>query len=199
VRARYGGYRGFNLTPIWVLMSINLIFFIAALIREPVIFNTFGFRPDQFLSEPWTIVTSMFVHDGIWHILVNMLMLYFFGSYLLGLLGEVKFLIVYLVGGLVGNLLFFLLGDEYVTVVGASGAIYAIMGTLAVMRPRLKVLVWFLVPVDLWIMVVIMGALIISTQIGSSYIAWQAHMGGIVLGLVAGFYFRRQERGRFWG
>ncbi len=199
MRARYGGYRGFNLTPIWVLMSINLIFFIAALIREPVIFDTFGFRPDQFLSEPWTIVTSMFVHAGVWHFLINMLMLYFFGSYVLGLLGEVKFLIVYLVGGLVGNLLFFLLGDEYVIVVGASGAIYAIMGTLAVMRPRLKVLVWFLVPVDLWIMVVIMGALIISTQMGSSYIAWQAHLGGMILGLVAGFYFRRQERGRFWG
>jgi membrane associated rhomboid family serine protease len=187
------------MTPIWVLLAVNLLFFIAALIRETVIFNTFGFRPDQFLDEPWTIVTSIFVHDGVWHFLINMLMLYFFGSYILGILGEVKFLIIYFVGGLIGNLLFFLLGDEYVTIVGASGAIYAIMGTLAVMRPRLKVLVWFLVPVDLWIMVVIMGALIISTQIGSSYIAWQAHVGGLVLGLAAGFYFRRKERGRFWG
>jgi membrane associated rhomboid family serine protease len=193
VRARYGGFRSFNMTPIWVLMSINLIFFIAALIREETIFKTFGFTPSQFTQEPWTIVTSMFVHDGIWHILVNMLMLYFFGSYVLGLLGEVKFLIVYFVGGLVGNLLFFLLGNEYVIVVGASGAIYAIMGTLAVMRPRLKVLIWFLFPVDLWIVVVI-GALIISP-----YIAWQAHIGGLILGLLAGFYFRKQERGRFWG
>jgi membrane associated rhomboid family serine protease len=193
VRARYGGFRSFNMTPIWVLMSINLIFFIAALIREETIFKTFGFTPSQFTQEPWTIVTSMFVHDGIWHILVNMLMLYFFGSYVLGLIGEVKFLIVYFVGGLVGNLLFFLLGNEYVIVVGASGAIYAIMGTLAVMRPRLKVLIWFLFPVDLWIVVVI-GALIISP-----YIAWQAHIGGLILGLLAGFYFRKQERGRFWG
>ena len=199
MRVRYGGYGSINLTPIWVLMAVNLIFFVAAFIREEMVFTTFGFTPSQFLDEPWTILTSMFVHDGIWHILVNMLMLYFFGSYTLGILGEVKFLIIYLVGGLVGNLLFFLLGNEYVIVVGASGAIYAIMGTLAVMRPRLKVLVWFLVPVDLWIMVVIMGALIISTQMGSSYIAWQAHLGGMILGLVAGFYFRKQERGRFWG
>jgi membrane associated rhomboid family serine protease len=199
VRARYGGYRGFNLTPIWVLMAINLIFFIATLIREDLIFKTFGFAPSQFTQEPWTIITSMFVHDGIWHILVNMLMLYFFGSYLLGLLGEVKFLIVYLVGGLVGNLLFFLIGNEYVIVVGASGAIYAIMGTLAVIRPRLKVLIWFLFPMDLWILVVVMGALIISTQMTSDYIAWQAHIGGLVLGLLAGFYFRKRERGRFWG
>ena len=181
------------MTPIWVLMVVNLIFFVATLIREELIFTTFGFMPSQFLHEPWTIVTSMFVHDGIWHIIVNMLMLYFFGSYTLGLVGEVKFLVVYFVGGLLGNLLFFLLGNEYAIVVGASGAVYAIMGTLAVMRPRLKVLVWFLVPVDLWIVVVI-GALIISPNI-----AWQAHIGGIVLGVVAGFYFRKQERGRFWG
>jgi membrane associated rhomboid family serine protease len=185
------------MTPIWVLMAINLIFFVAALIRESVIMNTFGFTPGEFLSEPWTIITSMFVHAGIWHILINMLMLYFFGSYVLGLLGEVRFLIIYFVGGLIGNLLFFLLGNEYAVVVGASGAIYAIMGTLAVMRPRLKVLVWFLVPVDLWILVLIMGALIISTQIGSSYIAWQAHLGGLILGLIAGIYFRRRERYRF--
>jgi membrane associated rhomboid family serine protease len=192
VRVRYGGFGGINLTPIWVLMVVNLIFFVAALIREQVIFNTFGFMPSQFLDEPWTIITSMFVHDGIFHILVNMLMLYFFGSYILGLVGEVKFLIVYFVGGLLGNLLFFLLGNEYATVVGASGAIYAIMGALAVMRPRLKVLVWFLIPVDLWIVVVI-GALIISPNI-----AWQAHIGGMILGLAAGLYFRKQEHGRFW-
>ncbi len=193
MRVRYGGYRGINMTPIWVLMVVNLIFFVAALIRETVIFDTFGFTPSQFLDEPWTILTSMFIHAGIWHLIVNMLMLYFFGSYILGLVGEVKFLIVYFVGGLLGNLLFFFLGNEYAIVVGASGAVYAIMGTLAVMRPRLKVLVWFLVPVDLWIVVVI-GALIISPNI-----AWQAHIGGIVLGVVAGFYFRKQERGRFWG
>lgn len=193
MRVRYGGFGGINMTPIWVLMAVNLIFFVAALIREQVIFDTFGFMPSQFLDEPWTIITSMFVHDGIFHILVNMLMLYFFGSYILGLVGEAKFLIVYFVGGLLGNLLFFLLGNEYATVVGASGAVYAIMATLAVMRPRLKVLVWFLIPVDLWIVVVI-GALIISPNI-----AWQAHIGGMILGLAAGLYFRRQERGRFWG
>jgi membrane associated rhomboid family serine protease len=199
VRVRYGGYRSFNMTPIWVLMAINLIFFIASLIREGTILDTFGFTPNQFLDEPWTIVTCMFVHVGIWHILGNMLMLYFFGSYILGLLGEAKFLVIYFVGGLLGNLLFFLLGNEYDIVVGASGAIYAIMGTLAVLRPRLKVLIWFLVPVDLWILVVIMGALIFATQIGSGYIAWQAHIGGMIFGVLAGFYFRKQERGRFWG
>ena len=186
------------MTPIWVLLTVNFLFYIAYLIQPNLIINTFGFTPFQFLDEPWTIVTNMFVHAGLWHILGNMIMLYFFGTYLLGLLGEVKFLILYFAGGLLGNLLFFLLGNEYTTAVGASGALFAIMGTMAVMRPRLKVLVWFLIPVDLWI-IALFGALIIATQMTSSSVAWQAHIGGMVLGLIAGFYFRKQERGRFWG
>jgi membrane associated rhomboid family serine protease len=48
-------------------------------------------------------------------------------------------------------------------------------------------------------MVIILGALIFAAEITSTNIAWQAHLGGLVLGLAAGFYFRRQERGRFWG
>ena len=198
MRVRYGGYQGFNMTPIWVLLAVNFLFYIAYLIQPNLIIDTFGFTPNQFLDEPWTIVTNMFVHAGLWHILGNMIMLFFFGSYLLGLLGEVKFFIVYFVGGLIGNLLFFLLGSEYATAVGASGALFAIMGTMAVMRPKLKVLIWFLIPVDLWI-VALFGALLIATQMTSSSVAWEAHIGGMVLGLVAGFYFRRQERGRFWG
>jgi len=199
VRVRYGGYRGFNMTPIWVLLAVNFLFYIAYLIQDDLILRTFGFQPNQFLSEPWTIVTNMFVHAGLWHILANMLMLYFFGSYLLGLLGEVKFFIVYFAGGLVGNLLFYLLAPAYAIAVGASGALFAVMGAMAVMRPRLKVLIWFLFPVDLWILIIVIAALIIPTQIESSNIAWQAHVGGLVLGLIAGLYFRKKERGRFWG
>ena len=180
------------MTPIWVLLAVNALVFVATLISRERVIPLLGFTPFQFLDEPRTIVTSMFVHASIWHILGNMLMLYFFGSYLLGLVGERKFLLVYFAGGLLGNILFLLLGNEYATVVGASGALFAVMGTLAVMRPRLKVLIWFMIPVDLWIVVAI-GALIIAPNI-----AWQAHIGGLVLGLAAGLYFRRRERGALW-
>lgn len=180
------------MTPIWVILAVNFLFYFASLIQRGLILDTFGFTPAEFLNEPWTIVTNMFVHASLWHILGNMLMLYFFGSYLLGLVGETKFLLVYFVGGLLGNVFFMFLGWEFATAVGASGALYAVMGTLAVMRPRLKVLLWFMIPVDLWIVVVI-GALIVSPNI-----AWQAHIGGLVLGLAAGLYFRRRERGAFW-
>ncbi len=194
MRVRYGGFGspGTNMTPIWVIMAVNALVFVATLVSLDRVIPLLGFTPFQFLDEPWTIVTSMFVHASMWHILGNMLMLYFFGSYLLGLVGERKFLLVYFAGGLLGNVLFWALGANYATVVGASGALFAVMGTMAVMRPRLKVLIWFMIPADLWIVVAI-GALIIAPNT-----AWQAHLGGLALGLVAGFIFRRRERGAFW-
>ena len=180
------------MTPIWVLLAVNGLVHVATLISPERIVPLLGFTPSQFVDEPWAIVTSMFVHSptSLWHILGNMMVLFFFGSRLLGLVGETKFLFVYFAAGLVGNVLFWLL-MPYATAIGASGALYGVMGALAVMRPRLKVLIWFMIPVDLWI-VVVFGALMIAPGI-----AWQAHLGGLAVGLVAGVIFRRRERGSF--
>lgn len=193
MRVRYSGFRGpgINMTPIWIIMGVNLLFYIATMIQRSLIISTFGLTPMELGNEPWTIVTNMFVHAGLWHFLGNMLMLYFFGSYLLGLVGEARFLLVYFAGGLLANVAFLVLGSDFATVVGASGALYAVMGVMAVMRPRLKVYLWFMIPIDLWIVVVV-GMLIIFPGV-----AWQAHLGGLVLGLAAGYFFRKRERGAF--
>jgi len=183
-----GIYRPPSLTPIWVLLAVNLLVFLATLIQRSLIFDTFGLTPFLLGQQPWTFITNLFVHASFWHLFGNMLMLYFFGSYLLGLAGEKMFLAIYFLAGLAGNALFLLIGNEFSTAIGASGALYGVMGTLAVMRPRLKVYLWFMVPVDLWI-VVLVGALVISPGI-----AWQAHLGGLALGLLAGLYLRRSRR-----
>ena len=186
MRATYRGiYRPSGMTPIWVLLAVNLIVFLATFIQRNLIIDTFGLTPFTFGDEPWTIVTSMFVHASFWHLFGNMLMLYFFGSYLLGLVGERRFLIIYFLAGLAGNLLFLLIGNQFSTAIGASGALYGVMAALAVMRPRLKVYIWFMIPVDLWI-VALVGAFLILPGI-----AWQAHIGGAVIGALAGFYLRR--------
>ncbi len=156
----------------------------------------FGLQPATFIAQPWTIVTSLFIHAGLWHVGANMLALYFFGTYLSRLVGESKFLLVYFGGGILGNILFILLGytlgiDLFSTAVGASGAIFALGGTLAVMRPKLKVFVFPIpVPLPLWL-AVIGGFLVISFV---PHIAWQAHLGGLVFGLAAGYFFRKRER-----
>ena len=151
----------------------------------------FGLIPELFLSRPWTIVTNMFIHSGLWHCFANMLTLYFFGSYLSRLIGDSKLLIVYFGGGLLGNILYILLGEPLSIAVGASGAVFALGGALAMMRPKLKVIVFpIFVPLPLWIAVI--GGFVILSFLPN--IAWQAHLGGLIVGLIAGYIFKRKER-----
>ena len=141
---------------------------------------------------PWTIVTNLFVHAGIGHIIANMITLYFFGGFLSRLIGGRSFLIVYFLGGILGNICYLLLPPSPLAIaVGASGAIFALGGVLTVMVPKLRVFVFPIpAPLPLWV-AVIGGFFIISFL---PYVAWQAHLGGLVLGLIAGLFFRKRQR-----
>ncbi len=187
----YRSYHGFKLTPVWVLIGLSLLLFVATLIAPGLTF-LLGLQPASFLLRPWTIVTNLFVHSGFGHILTNMLTLYFFGSYLYRLIGERKFLIVYFGGGILGNILFMLLAaSPFYVAVGASGAVFALGGALTVMVPKLRVFIIPIpVPIPLWA-AVIGGFVILSFM---PFIAWQAHLGGLVFGLIAGSLFKRSQR-----
>jgi membrane associated rhomboid family serine protease len=180
-------YRGFGLTAVWVLIGINLLLFVATSIDRDLLL-LLGLYPAGFLAQPWTLVTNMFVHAGIWHILANMITLFFFGSFLCRLIGSRDFLITYFAGGILGSILYLLLGDPYTIAVGASGAVYALAGALVVMMPNLRVLVYFIVPMRLW-MVILVFFVLWSFIPG---VAWQAHLGGLVFGLIMGFILRRR-------
>ncbi|MBA7707348.1 hypothetical protein ES703_116219 [subsurface metagenome] len=190
MRVRYQSYQSFGLSPILILIIINLLVFIVVLII-PELILILGVQPAGFLSRPWTILTSMFVHAGFWHIFANMLTLYFFGNYLSRLVGNSKFLIVYFGGGILGSILFILLAPSFSVAVGASGAIFALAGALVMMRPKSPVFIFPIpVPIPLWV-AVIGGFLILSFL---PFVAWQAHLGGLVFGLIAGYLFRKRER-----
>jgi len=119
-----------------------------------------------------------------------MLTFYFFGRYLSRLIGENKLLLTYFCGGIIGSAFFILLAPSYSIAIGASGAVFALGGVLTVMRPKLRVFVFPIpVPLPLW-SAVIGGFLIISLF---PHIAWQAHLGGLVSGLIAGYFFRKRE------
>jgi membrane associated rhomboid family serine protease len=188
---RYRSLSADKLTHIWVIMIINLLVFISTLVYGKLVY-LFGLQPATFLAQPWTIITSMFTHAGVWHILVNMLTLYFYGSFLSQLIGARKFLIIYFCGGILGNIFYLLLAPNIFSIaIGASGAIFALGGALAVLTPRLRVYMFPIpVPMPLWA-AIIGGFVILSIVPG---IAWQAHLGGLVFGLIAGYYFRRKLR-----
>ena len=122
-----------------------------------------------------------------------MLNLYFFGTLCLQLMETKWFLLVYILGGIVGNLMFLLIGPMYSVVVGASGAVFALGGVLAMMRPKVKVALYFFIPMPLWAAIAI--AFVITAFVAG--IAWQAHLGGLIVGLIVGFVLKRRER-RMW-
>ena len=196
---RFRDPRTINLTPLWVLIGVNVLVFIATSISSGSFFgvsqqiaNQAGINSHTFASQPWTILTALFIHDGIYHILFNMLTLYFFGMYVLALVGETKFFLVYFIGGIVGNVLFMLLAPNSIAV-GASGAIFALGGVLVVLVPRLKVMIFPLpIPMDLWISILI--SFLLLTFVAD--VAWQAHLGGLLTGIAAGYIFKRQARQR---
>jgi membrane associated rhomboid family serine protease len=112
--------------------------------------------------------------------------------YVLALVGETKFFLVYFIGGIVGNVLFMLLAPNSIAV-GASGAIFALGGVLVVLVPRLKVMIFPLpIPMDLWISILI--SFLLLTFVAD--VAWQAHLGGLLTGIAAGYIFKRQARQR---
>ena len=128
---------------------------------------------------------------NFWHILANMFTLFFFGTSLSRLIGDKKMLLVYFGGGILGNILFILLASPFSIAIGASGAVFALGGALAVMRPKLRVFIFPIpVPIQLWI-AVIGGFLLISFL---PNVGWQAHLGGLLCGVIAGYFFRRKER-----
>ena len=200
MRVRYQSYQSFGLSPILLLIIVNLLVFIVTAIG-PSLRTFLWLLPIGFLSQPWTILTSMFVHGTFWHIFANMITLYFFGMYLSRLVGNVKFLLVYFSGGILGNIFYIVLtilggifaisflGSPFIPAVGASGAVFALAGALVVMRPKLPVIIFPIpAPIPLWV-AVIGGFLILSFL---PHIAWQAHLGGLVLGLIAGYIFRKR-------
>jgi membrane associated rhomboid family serine protease len=191
-------YRTVNLNILWFLIALNVLIFVIELVigGYPITANNevvrfLGLNTAQLQEQPWTIISNMFVHGSFLHILFNMICLYFLGSFMLRAVGERSFLAVFFLGGLAGNFLFILLTQPSSIGIGASGGIFALGGALAVMVPRVPVLIIPIpVPVPLW------GAILIFFFLSFLFsgIAWQAHLGGLLLGLIAGLTFRRRRR-----
>lgn len=149
-----------------------------------------------------TLFTSIFLHGSWVHLLGNMLYLWIFADNIEGEVGNIRFLIFYLLGGLVAGLAqVFFSPDSWVPCIGASGAIAAVMGAYIVMHPRsrVKMLLFFIwvIYIPAWLFLGFwifqqfnFGLEASGTDAGG--VAWWAHIGGFIFGLVAGIRFRRQ-------
>lgn len=138
------------------------------------------------LSEVWRFLTAIFLHGSLTHLLFNCFALALFGSILESIIGGKKFLLVFFATGIFANVISF---NFYNSSLGASGAIYGILGTLVVIRPFMMVWAFgFPMPMllagILWALGGVFG-LFFPSDTGHI-----AHLSGMFLGIILGFLFR---------
>jgi membrane associated rhomboid family serine protease len=138
----------------------------------------------------WTWVISVFSHGGPTHLLFNGIVLYFFGPIVERQIGSKKFTVLFLVSGMaagLGQVGVGLLTSEQVAVLGASGALMALLGVLAMTSPDLKVLLFFFIPVSMRTLAFLyaIGSVVFFVADGGplSGVAHFAHLTGLVIGL----------------
>jgi membrane associated rhomboid family serine protease len=210
-RTAYGGRRPAKPgTVTLALIGVNAVVFLAVLATggsRGWVMNLFALLPTSALGlvdgmptvirgvadgAYWQPLTSMFTHVQIWHIGFNMMALYLLGPQMEAMLGRARFAALYLLAGLVGSATVYWLAAPTSQTIGASGAIFGLMGALLVVAIRVRG--------DVQGLLILVGINVAITVWGRGFISWQGHLGGFVGGLVLALvlvYAPRQNRTRW--
>jgi len=157
------------------------------------LFGEFQLVPALVLQKPWTLLTYQFLHGGTGHLFFNMLGLFFLGPRLETRLGSRHFVGMYLTSGFVGAIVHMIYtgitasaGGLYVPMVGASGAVYGVFLAYARFWPRDKILLWFVIPVEIRVFVIGLTVLSLWSSLSGaqSNVAHFAHLGGFLGGFL---------------
>ena len=192
----------------YVLILVNVLFFLAELALGDTFILQWSFIPQRFLDNPsgdlQTIFTSMFMHAGWLHIAGNMLYLWIFGDNVEDNFGHVKFLVFYLICGVAATfsqMAFSMHSD--IPNLGASGAIAGVLGAYILMFPRAQVKVLMgrsvvplpaLVVLGFWIVLQFFsGVGSILNPVDEGGVAYMAHIGGFVAGIILALFLRRRN------
>ncbi|MCX7785825.1 MAG: rhomboid family intramembrane serine protease [candidate division WOR-3 bacterium] len=194
----------------YIIVTMNVIVFIYEMslgrgLRN--FFISYGVIPQNILAgiNWYSLFTSMFLHGDFWHILGNMLYLWIFGDNVEDTLGKFWFIIMYLFSGVVGSFAHILVSpNSTIPTIGASGAVSGVLGCYLILFPNARVVA--LVPLGFFIRFTMLPAYIFlgfwiflqlifgfGTAGQGSGVAYFAHIGGFVVGLVFGLIFRRKR------
>jgi len=162
-----------------------IVVFLLSRIDDNWVYDYLALNTNLILERPWTIFTYMFVHFDFSHLFWNMLILFFFGVELERRVGEQRFIAIYILSGIVAALAQMTFAGG--TMVGASGALYGVLGCLAIIAPELRVLLFFALPISIRAMVVIYAAIDFLSLNTADNIAHMAHIAGLLVGLAYGY------------
>jgi len=188
--------RGFMGLPIAIrtIIGLNLGIYLVQIFGQifggsafsNALVGAFAFYPElqTTIFQPWRLVTYMFLHAGAWHLIFNMLWLWWMGRSVEQTLGPRSFTVIYMGSGIGGALLDVLfaqfLGINYV--IGASGAVFGIMVAFAVLYPRMPIHLFLLPPIEARYVVAGLIALNLLALGGDSNVAHIVHLGGAGIG-----------------
>ena len=206
---------------VWVLVGLNIVVFLFTLGLSPageaLFYHLHGVVPARFIHPEWaewrgypgggllSFGTYMFLHGGWMHLVANMWTLWIFGDNVEDVMGPLRFLLFYILCGLCALLMHMATSPEStVPVVGASGAIAGVMGAYFFLYPHARVLTLvplFIIPFFFEIPAVFYLLLWFVTQVfsglsdgGGAGVAWWAHIGGFVAGMLLLRFFRDEPR-----
>ncbi|HEX2989191.1 MAG TPA: rhomboid family intramembrane serine protease [Anaerolineales bacterium] len=198
------------------LIAVNVLAFLYEIRMDEATLQgfifTWGLIPSQFISDPsstWVnILSSMFLHGGWFHIINNMWVLFIFGDNIEGRMGSIRYLIFYLLGGAAAGLLqTYILPSSDTPMIGASGAVAGVLGAYLVLFPRSRIaslvpilFIFTLIEIPaflfllFWFFSQLYSGLFAIEGGGGSGIAWWAHIGGFIFGVVMVSFFAMRRR-----
>lgn len=198
----------------WIIFTsiiISVVFFIVNF-SNPENIRYFALQPNNILSGNylWTLLTHIFIHGNIFHLFINMFVLFSLGGLCERIIGRKRYFWFYLISGVFAGLLSAVLAGLYgfdfwekvfgspeVYMVGASGAIFAIAGLFVVLLPRLKFSIIFLPFISFPAYIIVPVILVITwlaSLAASLPIGNVAHFGGFLAGITYGYYLRTTYR-----
>ena len=172
-----------------IIANVAVFLFMTLFRTERFFFYYFGLVPQFVWSRGfiWQLFTYMFIHGGLGHIFMNMFVLWMFGTEIESALGKRGFYKFYFITGIGSGLITLLFSlNSTIPVVGASGAIYAVLVAFAMMYPNRLIYFYFLIPVKAKYFVLFMGVITFFSSFsqGAGGISHLTHLGGIIIAYI---------------
>ncbi len=175
---------GRGVGAVTILVLINIFMFLIQITAGNWFTEMFMLVQGSLFSEPWRIITSMFLHGSPVHLLFNMYVLFMFGSLVEAKIGTKRFLGVYFAAGILAGVIGSFI---YPAALGASGAVMGLIGIIILLMPNLQVLLFFFIPMTmrtLGIFIVLIDVMgLLGYGLFGPNIAHAAHLAGLIVGL----------------
>ena len=171
----------------WSIIALCVIIYGLQLLPNSPVTSALLYYAPYTYTEPWRMITALFVHSptSFLHILFNMFSLFIFGPIMEQMLGRVRFLALYLLSGFGGSVAVLLIAPG-TPVVGASGAIFGLLGAYFVIQRKLGG--------NATQLLIVIGLNLVIGFLPGTNIAWQAHVGGLIVGAGAALVYLRTRR-----